>query len=161
MKLLYPQLNGMRIIGFQFVDGFCRCIKCICKPVLTSCPSRPFDRYTSCFAIRVIHETTMNLSPTCSAGNRFTSCIMLQRLHFTPCLIREIRLVGSLYDNAVSFPYDIRQRPFATGVTDGGGNCPDADGHDQREGRDRRTLCPVAVYILLKAAPKASTASLF
>ena len=46
---------------------------------------------------------------------------MLQRLHFTPCLIREIRTVGFLDDNAVSFPYDIRQRPFATGVTDGGG----------------------------------------
>ena len=42
---------------------------------------------------------------------------MLQRLHFTPCLIREIRLVGSLYDNAVSFPYDIRQSPFVTGIT--------------------------------------------
>ncbi len=103
----------------------------------------------------------MNLSPTRGIGYSFTICIMLQRLHFTPCLIREIRLVGSLYDNAVSFPYRIRQRPFATGVTDGSGNRLDADGHNQHDGCDRRILCPVAVYILLKAAPKASTASLF
>ena len=59
----------------------------------------------------------MNLSPTRGIGYSFTICIMLQRLHFTPCLIREIRLVGSLYDNAVSFPYDIRQSPFVTGIT--------------------------------------------